>query len=78
MEMGAWQGLMVPKGTPKDVVDKLEAALQKALKDPGLRDRLSAQGSIVLGGTQKEYADYMKAEGERWAKVIKDTGAKAD
>lgn len=78
MDMGAWQGLMVPKGTPADVVAKLDTSLQKALKDPGLRERLTSQGSIVLGGTQKEYVDYMKAEGARWAAVIRDTGAKAD
>jgi tripartite-type tricarboxylate transporter receptor subunit TctC len=78
MDMGAWQGLMVPKGTPADVVTKLDTSLQKALKDAGLRERLTAQGSIVLGGTQKEYVDYMKAEGARWATVIRDTGAKAD
>jgi tripartite-type tricarboxylate transporter receptor subunit TctC len=78
MDMGAWQGLMVQKATPAPVVVKLTDALQKTLKDAGLRDRLTAQGSVMLGGTQKEYVDYMKAEGARWAKVIKDTGAKAD
>ena len=78
MDMGAWQGLMVPKGTPADVVSRIDVSLQKALKDPGLRERLTSQGSIVLGGTQKEYVDYMKAEGARWAAVIRDTGAKAD
>lgn len=78
MDMGAWQGLMVPKGTPPDVVSKLTTALQGTLKDQGLRDRLTAQGSVVLGGTQKEYIDYMKTEGDRWAKVIRDTGAKVD
>ncbi|MDZ5461198.1 Bug family tripartite tricarboxylate transporter substrate binding protein [Azohydromonas lata] len=78
MDMGAWQGLMVPKGTPAEVVTKLDTSLQKALKDAGLRERLTSQGSIVLGGTQKEYVDYMKGEGARWAAVIRDTGAKAD
>ena len=78
MEMGAWQGLMVPKGTSPQVVAKLADALQKTLKDAGLRERLTGQGSVVLGGTQKEYTDYMKTEGARWTKVIKDTGAKAD
>lgn len=78
MDMGAWQGLLVPKGTSSEVITKLAGALQKTLKDQGLRDRLAAQGSIVLGGSAKEYADYMKAEGDRWTKVIKETGAKAD
>lgn len=78
MDMGAWQGLMVPKGAPTDVVNKLSAALKKSLADAGLRERLTGQGSVMLGGTQKDYVDYMKAEGERWSRVIRDTGAKAD
>lgn len=78
MDMGAWQGLMLPKGTPADVLSKVTAALQNSLRDKAMRDKLTAQGSIVLGGTQKEYADYMKLEGDRWARVIRDTGAKAD
>ncbi|TWD91077.1 tripartite-type tricarboxylate transporter receptor subunit TctC [Variovorax beijingensis] len=78
MDMGAWQGLMLPKGVPDDVVSKISAALKKALADKALQDRLVAQGSIVLGGTAKDYSDYMKLEGDRWAKVIKDTGAKLD
>jgi tripartite-type tricarboxylate transporter receptor subunit TctC len=78
MDMGAWQGLMVPKGTPPEVVAKLTTALEKTLKDPGLRERLTSQGSVMLGGTQKEYTDYMRAEGARWTRVIKETGAKAD
>lgn len=78
MDMGAWQGLMLPKGAPAEVTGKLTDALKKALADKGLQERLTAQGSIILGGTPKEYADYMKVEGERWAKVIKDTGAKLE
>ncbi|MBV5291781.1 MAG: tripartite tricarboxylate transporter substrate binding protein [Curvibacter lanceolatus] len=78
MDMGAWQGLMAPKGTPADVLGKLQGALQRALADPPLRDRLTAQGSFVLGGTQKQYVDYMKAEGARWAAVVRETGARLD
>lgn len=78
MDMGAWQGLMVPKATPADVVSKLQTALQKTLADAGLRERLTAQGSVMLGGTQKQYVDYMKAEGARWAAVVRETGAKAE
>ena len=78
MDMGAWQGLMVPKATPPEVVSKLQTALQKTLADAGLRERLTAQGSVMLGGTQKQYVDYMKAEGARWAAVVRETGAKAE
>jgi len=78
MDMGAWQGLMLPKGAPADVVAKVTAALQKTVQSKELIDRLDGQGSIMLGGTQKQYIDYMRAEGERWARVIKETGAKAE
>ncbi|WP_189688311.1 Bug family tripartite tricarboxylate transporter substrate binding protein [Pseudorhodoferax aquiterrae] len=78
MDMGAWQGLMLPKGAPADVVTKVTAALQKTVQSKELIDRLDSQGSIMLGGTQKQYVDYMRAEGERWARVIKETGAKAE
>jgi len=77
MDMGAWQGLMVPKGTPAEIVSKLQAALEKTLADPGLRERLMGQGSLMLGGTQEQYVDYMKAEGARWANVVRETGVKA-
>lgn len=78
MDMGAWQGLMVPTGTPADVVTKVQKALQKTLADAGLRERLTGQGSVMLGGTQKQYVDYMKAEGARWAAIVRETGAKAE
>ena len=78
MDMGAWQGLMVPTGTPADVVTKVQKALQKTLADAGLRERLTGQGSVMLSGTQKQYVDYMKAEGARWATIVRETGAKAE
>ena len=78
MDSGAWQGLMVPKGVPDDVVTRLSTALQKTLADPALQERLTSQGSVMLGGTQKDYVNYMRTEGERWARVIEDTGARAD
>lgn len=78
MDMGAWQGLMVPKGTPAEVIKKLQAALQRTLADTGLKERLTSQGSLLLGGTQKQYVDYMKTEGARWAKVVRESGVKAE
>src|SRR5829696_1963617 len=78
LDTGAWQGLMVPNGTPAEVVGKLNTALQKVLKDEETQNLLMKQGSIVLGGTDKEYSEFMKAEGERWGRVVRETGAKAD
>lgn len=78
MDIGAWQGLLVPAGTPKDVTQKLSQALERTLKAPEVKSRLVELGSIVLGGTDKEYADYMQAEAARWAKIVHETGAKAE
>ena len=50
----------------------------KALADAALRERLTAQGSVMLGGTQKQYVDYLKAEGARWSAVVRETGANAE
>jgi tripartite-type tricarboxylate transporter receptor subunit TctC len=78
MDIGAWQGLLVPAGTPKDVTQKLSQALERTLKAPEVKSRLIELGSIVLGGTDKEYADYMQTEAARWAKIVHETGAKAE
>lgn len=78
LDTGAWQGLMVPNRTPAEVVGRLNTALQKVLKDEETQNLLMKQGSIVLGGTDKEYSGFMKAEGERWARIVRETGAKAD
>jgi tripartite-type tricarboxylate transporter receptor subunit TctC len=78
LDAGAWQGLMVPARTPDEVVGKLSAALQKTLQNAEVQALLAKQGSIVLGGTDKQYSDFMRTEGERWTQVVRDTGAKAD
>jgi len=73
-EAGAWQGVMVPTGTPQAVVDKLNAEIDKALKSPDVRDRLALQGAEPLGSTPQEYGAYVKKELNRWAGVVKATG----
>ncbi len=77
-EMSAWQGVVVPVATPKDVVSKLNAEINKAVQNADLRQRLATQGAEPLGGTSEEYAAYIRAELVRWTKVVKDSGAKAD
>lgn len=73
-ETGAWQGVMAPAGTPKAVVDRLNAEIVKALQSPDLKAKLAVQGAEPLGSTQPEYAAYVKSELARWAKVVKDSG----
>jgi tripartite-type tricarboxylate transporter receptor subunit TctC len=77
-EAAAWQGIVVPVGTPADIVQKLNAEVNKALQNPDLRARLAAQGADILGGTSAEYAAYLRAEMPRWAKAVKDSGAKPE
>jgi tripartite-type tricarboxylate transporter receptor subunit TctC len=77
-EVGAWQGVMVPAGTPQPVVERLNAEIQKALKSPDVRERLALQGAEPLGSTSQEYGAYVKKELVRWAGVVKATGVTLD
>jgi len=77
-EAAAWQGIVVPAGTPAEIIQKLNAEVNKALAHPELRSRLAAQGADILGGTPAEYAAYLRSEMPRWAKAVKDSGAKAE
>lgn len=77
-EVGAWQGVMVPAGTPPAVVERLNAEIVKALKSPDVRERLALQGAEPLGSTPQEYGAYVKKELARWAGVVKATGVTLD
>ena len=77
-EATTWHGLVVPAATPSAVVLKLNEELNRALKDPLLRERLDGLGAEVAGGTPQAFADYIARETPKWAKVVKDSGARAD
>jgi tripartite-type tricarboxylate transporter receptor subunit TctC len=77
-EMSAWQGVVVPTGTSPEIVARLNAEANKALQSADLRARLAAGGSEPLGGTSEQYAAYIRSELGRWAKVVRDSGAKLD
>lgn len=73
----SWNGIMVPAGTPPDVVAKLNAEINKALSSPEVQKSLAADGSETRGGTPEEFARFIADETQRWGKLIKDAGIKA-
>ncbi len=77
-DAGSWYGLLVPAGTPKEVVARLNAETVKLLKLPEVKGRLDSAGFEVLVSTPEEYAAFTRNEIEKWAKVVKASGARAD
>lgn len=77
-EMGSWYGLLAPAGTPREVVMRLNVEMAKILKLPDVKQRLDALGFEVLVSTPEEYGAFTKNEIEKWAKVVKASGARVD
>jgi tripartite-type tricarboxylate transporter receptor subunit TctC len=77
-EMDSWIGLLAPAGTPRPVVDKLNAELNRVLRLAQVREKLAAQGLDAVGGTPDEFSRLMKADYERFVRVVKAAGIKAD
>ncbi|MBI3041353.1 MAG: tripartite tricarboxylate transporter substrate binding protein [Betaproteobacteria bacterium] len=70
-EATTWHGVLVAAGTPAPVVEKLNAELNRILKLPDVRKRLTGLGAEIIGGTSREFADHIQREIPKWAKVIK-------
>ena len=73
-----WYGLLAPAGTPKDVVAKLQAALEKTLASKEVADKLAAQGCDVLVASPAQFAALIRDDLPRWSKIVKDSGARID
>jgi tripartite-type tricarboxylate transporter receptor subunit TctC len=78
MEDYTWIGMFLPAGTPPDIVQRLHEATNRAIQSPDVRERLEALAFEPVGGTQAAFAEYVKAEIAKWAKVVRETGAKSD
>lgn len=78
VESYAWYGFFAPAKTPKDVIDKLNAEAQKAMKTPEYQAVLKDTGSDYVGDTPENFAKFITAERAKWAKVAKDSGATLD
>ncbi|HUD86183.1 MAG TPA: tripartite tricarboxylate transporter substrate binding protein [Xanthobacteraceae bacterium] len=77
-EASAFFGMAVPKGTPRDVIDKLNRTVNQALADPALQSKLAELGGTNIPGTPEDFGKLIAAETEKWAKVVKATGATAE
>lgn len=73
-----WMGLLAPKGMPKAIVDKLQAELKAALATPEVTTYMNEAGIESVGSTPAEMDAYFREERDRWARIVKETGAKID
>ena len=74
----AWNGVLVAAGTPRPIVQRLNAEINAILHDPMVKAALNAQGFELVGGTPEDFANLIKSESGKWAPVIAKTGAKID
>ncbi|MDQ6679400.1 MAG: tripartite tricarboxylate transporter substrate binding protein [Pseudomonadota bacterium] len=77
-EAVSWFALFAPAGTPKPIVDKLQVEVKKIISAPDIAKRLADAGLDAVGSTPEELAAYQRAEITKWAKVVKDSGAKVE
>ena len=76
--VSAWFGMSAPAGTPDAIVQKLNTELLAVMALPSVREKLQAQGMEVLGGTPAQFTDYIRAETDRWGRIVRESGAKAN
>jgi tripartite-type tricarboxylate transporter receptor subunit TctC len=74
----AYYGIYGPKGMPKDIVDKINAGVRKALEDPAVKKRIEETGSIIIANTPEQFAAQIKAEFDVYKKVVESAKLKLD
>jgi tripartite-type tricarboxylate transporter receptor subunit TctC len=77
-EASSWFGLVAPAGTPPAIIARINAEVNQWLQSPEAKEKLLAQGAAAAGGSPEQFAAYIRAETEKWARVVKASGAKVD
>ena len=77
-EATAWQGVLAPAGTPRDVIVKLNTEMVRIINQPDVRKQLGDQGYEPAGNSPEQFAEYIKSEIAKWTRVIKAAGLKAE
>ena len=77
-EVNSWYGLLAPAGTPREIIQRLNAEVGRALREPDARERLYTIGAEPMNGTPEEFGAYIASEMAKWAKVIKAAGIKVE
>jgi tripartite-type tricarboxylate transporter receptor subunit TctC len=77
-EATAWFAVVAPPGTPKQIVEKINADINEAMRDPAVAKRMAAMSAQIVGGSTQETAEYFRAEVDRWHKVIKAANVKLE
>ena len=77
-EASSWFGLLAPAGTPPDIVARIQKEVAKSLGTPAVKEKLLAQGAVPGGDTPQQFNAFITAEHKKWARVVKDSGAKVD
>jgi tripartite-type tricarboxylate transporter receptor subunit TctC len=77
-EATAWFGLGMPKGSPREAIDKVNAEVNRALADPGFQKKLAALGGTPIPGSPDDFTRTIAQETEKWAKVVTASGAKVE
>jgi tripartite-type tricarboxylate transporter receptor subunit TctC len=77
-DMSVWLGLVAPKGTPKPIIDKINAEVVKILSDPANKERSERTGNYPVTMTPEQFAAFIRKEADRWSSVIRDSGIRFD
>lgn len=77
-DVTAWYGIGMPKDTPKEIINRMNIAVNKAMKDPKLKERLQELGGYPINGTPDDFSKVIISETQKWSKVVKDSGAVAE